>query len=443
MSDKCSLTWKTFPEHLQFVFRDLYHDDRLTDVTLISDDQTQFKAHKVILSACSPFFKKIIESNPSQHPLIYLRGIESDEIESILQFMYLGEGRFYQDRMGEFFKVARDLQVKDIVVDIKMSDGFPAPVQNIQNINKDDNDSIPADEMVEEGTYEEQPDIRETLNQSAIFTPGADHENVKTSEISHEVNFKNINELHNVLEVDKESSGGYNSNNMDKGNLVEKEEESVEQETVIKEEKVNDMDERKYQCNECEYKARVLAHLKSHIQYKHEGVKYPCSECSHQATTKSSLKLHIKAIHDGVKYFCNQCEFKSSHPGNLHKHIKVKHTDIKYSCDQCDYQTSWKERVKFHIMTKHSSENSKKYLCHLCEYKSFRKNELNTHIKSKHESVKYPCNQCGKQFSHAASLQVHVQSIHEGQRFPCDQCGHQATQISNLKVHIKKYHESK
>ena len=189
MSDKCSLTWKTFPEHLQFVFRDIYQDDRLTDVTLISDDQTQFKAHKVILSACSPFFKKVIESNPSQHPLIYLRGIESDEIESILQFMYLGEGRFYQDRMGEFFKVARDLQVKDIVIDIKMSDGFPAPVQNIQNINKDDND-IPADQVVEEEIYEEQADTRETLNQSAIVTPEADHEDANSSEIFYEEQYE-------------------------------------------------------------------------------------------------------------------------------------------------------------------------------------------------------------------------------------------------------------
>merc|ERR1711873_89221 len=82
------------------------------DVTLVSDDQTQFKAHKIVLSACSPVFKKIIESNPSQHPLIYLRGIQSYEMESILQFMYLGEGKFYQERMGEFIKVAKDLEVK-------------------------------------------------------------------------------------------------------------------------------------------------------------------------------------------------------------------------------------------------------------------------------------------------------------------------------------------
>ena len=114
MAEKYTLNWHTFSEHLQLMFKDLYQEGRYTDVTLVSDDQTQFKAHKIVLSACSPVFKKIIDSNPSQHPLIYLRGVQSYEVESILQFMYLGEGRFYQERMGEFIKVVRDLKVKEI-----------------------------------------------------------------------------------------------------------------------------------------------------------------------------------------------------------------------------------------------------------------------------------------------------------------------------------------
>ena len=80
--------------------------------SLVCDIKTQFKAHKIVLRACSPVFKEI--NNSSQHPLIYLRGIQSYEMESILQFMYLGEGTFYYERLGEFIKVAKDLEVKDI-----------------------------------------------------------------------------------------------------------------------------------------------------------------------------------------------------------------------------------------------------------------------------------------------------------------------------------------
>ena len=91
MAEKYTLNWHTFSDHLKVMFKDLYQEGSHSDVTLVSDDQTQFKAHKIVLSACSPVFKKIIESNPSQHPLIYLRGIQSYEMESILQFMYLGD----------------------------------------------------------------------------------------------------------------------------------------------------------------------------------------------------------------------------------------------------------------------------------------------------------------------------------------------------------------
>ena len=54
MSEKYSLNWQTFSEHLQLVFKDLCQEGRYSDVTLVSDDQTQFKAHKFVLSACSP-----------------------------------------------------------------------------------------------------------------------------------------------------------------------------------------------------------------------------------------------------------------------------------------------------------------------------------------------------------------------------------------------------
>ena len=93
MAEKYTLNWNEFTEHLQVMFKDLYQEGRYTDVTLVSDDQIQFKAHKIVLSACTLVFKNIIDSNLSQHPLIYLRGIQSYEVDSILQYMYLGEGR--------------------------------------------------------------------------------------------------------------------------------------------------------------------------------------------------------------------------------------------------------------------------------------------------------------------------------------------------------------
>ena len=64
MSQDYNLTWYNFPEHLQQLFENLYKEESYADVTLVSSDQIEFKAHKIVLSACSPVLKKVIDNNP-------------------------------------------------------------------------------------------------------------------------------------------------------------------------------------------------------------------------------------------------------------------------------------------------------------------------------------------------------------------------------------------
>jgi len=73
MGKKFNLTWHTFSSHGQELFKDLMESQEFSDVTLVSDDQHQYKVHKFILSACSNVFKKILTSNPL-NTSIYLRG---------------------------------------------------------------------------------------------------------------------------------------------------------------------------------------------------------------------------------------------------------------------------------------------------------------------------------------------------------------------------------
>ena len=109
MTDECKVNLNRLSENLHLMLKDLYQERIFAD--LVSEDQTLFQAHKIVLSACSPVFKKIIENNPTQYPLIYLRGIQSHEVDSILQLMYLGEATVYQVKIEEFIKVAKDLEV--------------------------------------------------------------------------------------------------------------------------------------------------------------------------------------------------------------------------------------------------------------------------------------------------------------------------------------------
>merc|ERR1712002_842739 len=100
------------------------------DVTLVCNDKTKFKAHKFVLSACSPVFQSIIDDLPQrEHTFIYLRGVEPQEMKSILQFMYLGQATFYQERMNEFLDVAKSLEVKEISKDVECDDNIKFRVQ--------------------------------------------------------------------------------------------------------------------------------------------------------------------------------------------------------------------------------------------------------------------------------------------------------------------------
>ena len=109
-----SLRWKYFHTNISSSLSDLYTETNSTDVTLVSDDQIQFQAHKFVLSACSPVMKNLFLNNPHSHPLIYLRGVKQQELGSILQFMYHGEAAIHQNSINILLENAKDLQIKEL-----------------------------------------------------------------------------------------------------------------------------------------------------------------------------------------------------------------------------------------------------------------------------------------------------------------------------------------
>ena len=88
-NEKFCLRWNDFESNVSTAFRDLREEKDFFDVTLACDD-SQVDAHKVILAACSPFFRNVLRRNPHQHPLLYLKGVTYSDLQSVLSFMYHG-----------------------------------------------------------------------------------------------------------------------------------------------------------------------------------------------------------------------------------------------------------------------------------------------------------------------------------------------------------------
>ena len=108
-----NLDWNEYSDHLKHLMIKMMKTTEYADVTLMCDD-FQFKAHKSILSACSPELDKIIKQTPEKDPVIYLRGVHSKEIEALIEFMYLGRTKINAKDLPELLAVAQDLKIRGI-----------------------------------------------------------------------------------------------------------------------------------------------------------------------------------------------------------------------------------------------------------------------------------------------------------------------------------------
>jgi len=112
-NEKFCLRWNDFERNISLAFREIREEKDFFDCT-ISCGSRQVEAHKLILSACSPFFRTVLKQNPHQHPLLYLKGVEFQDMQAVLNFMYHGEVNVAQEELNSFLSVAEDLQVKGL-----------------------------------------------------------------------------------------------------------------------------------------------------------------------------------------------------------------------------------------------------------------------------------------------------------------------------------------
>jgi hypothetical protein len=84
------LSWNHFETNTTNTFRQQWNNLDFADVTLANVDYLQIRAHKMILSSCSPLFKNILMKNPHKNPLIYLKDIRYRELDMVMKFIYLG-----------------------------------------------------------------------------------------------------------------------------------------------------------------------------------------------------------------------------------------------------------------------------------------------------------------------------------------------------------------
>ncbi|XP_037812363.1 protein tramtrack, beta isoform isoform X2 [Lucilia sericata] len=127
-SQRFCLRWNNHQSNLLSVFDQLLHAETFTDVTLAVDGQ-YLKAHKMVLSACSPYFNALFLNHPEKHPIVILKDVPYADMKSLLDFMYRGEVSVDQERLTAFLRVAESLRIKGLteVNDDKPTNTEPTP----------------------------------------------------------------------------------------------------------------------------------------------------------------------------------------------------------------------------------------------------------------------------------------------------------------------------
>ena len=253
---KFTLNWHSYNSHIKGVLGSLFHSGESSDVTLVSDDQVKFKAHKFVLKACSSVFESILDDTNDLKSIIYLKGVNKMELKPILEFVYTGQASFQQERMKEFLNVGKDLQIKTLK-DISDEDKKPVIKENLKKIDYEDL-------VLEEATSSH---INDTVNEEKFISST------------------------NISETRKLDSSLSNSIQCSQCDAVFTERYSMLSHLRYKHEGV------KYPCSQCNYKATTTSSLKRHVESVHTGTKYPCDHCEYRATSKPNLKSHVQKIH--------------------------------------------------------------------------------------------------------------------------------------------------
>ena len=268
MSEKLCLQWNEFKESANVLFENLREDNDFADVTLACEDGKEVKAHKVILAASSPLFKTLLTKHKHPHPLIFIRGINSENLEAIVDFLYRGEANVLQDNLDSFLLIAEDLKLKGLVG--------------------------PGEEVGEEKALKEESKSKLTPgkpNNQADSNVNSPRE--KEAYIHQEEAFIHKEETF----IHKEGVTLASSNNSDEylQQLDEKVKSMIEKSE--KKMRVGKSFHRVNICKVCGKEGQWVA-IRDHIEANHlEGVSLACNQCEKTFRSRVSLRMHRSIIH--------------------------------------------------------------------------------------------------------------------------------------------------
>ncbi|XP_063878878.1 protein abrupt-like isoform X2 [Scylla paramamosain] len=110
-----SLKWNNHKSTFFQVLSGLREKHTYTDVTLACDGQV-YPAHKFVLSTCSEYFSEIFTSTSGTSIVIVLKDVRRQDLEYLMDYMYLGQVDVAQSELPSLIKTAECLRIKGLAI---------------------------------------------------------------------------------------------------------------------------------------------------------------------------------------------------------------------------------------------------------------------------------------------------------------------------------------
>ena len=259
--------WNNFQNNVTNSFKGLREENDFYDVTLVSDDNQQVSAHKIVLSASSEYFKTILKTNKHSHPLLCLNQIDSSDLKNILDFIYNGELQIYPDQLDKFLNNAKRFQLQGLIHqkistkvehiegDIKQCDDqFQCNVEKWEEVEQFDESSKMSDCPEYDKIVQEAKDLKK--NQKLL------KEIIKKKVNIEAECFENMEQLDQKIDEMIENNG-YNNK----------------------------------KCKICGKISIGSSQARTHAETHIQGLSFPCELCHKSFRTRQSLRHHNNKFH--------------------------------------------------------------------------------------------------------------------------------------------------
>jgi len=301
----------------------LRDDKDFFDVTLACDED-QIQAHKVILSACSPFFRNILRRNPHPNPLLYLKGVKFTDLQYVLNFIYHGEVSVGQEELNTFLAVAEELRIKGLTQNsqhesVKTKKESSTSGYTTSSAKQPDHDSvfkqtqhIPINQQatkkhIHEDEIQEVIPIKSepkehcsaTATQPRVVSNATVDQEFFTSQAmaNNDDSFVYDDTYEDYGEYTTDQYAASGNVEFDKGQTFQDPSELLQ---FVR----RDPLDQKFHCTLCEkfsHKVKPLA--RNHVESQHfpNTFSYPCDQCEESFDAKSKFNLHRQRKHKQVK----------------------------------------------------------------------------------------------------------------------------------------------